>query len=76
MAAVGIGDRSEAGTASAGYGVLCPGRAGGVATHRTCGPCLYAPGRGRAGEFLSMPHETCGTTIRYTTCVAVIEAQL
>ena len=79
MAAGRTGDRKEPGTAGvlgcAGSAVVWPGRVGGFATHRTCGLWLRAPGRGRAGGFISMPHEACGTTTRYTTRVAVIDVQ-
>src|SRR4051812_11684752 len=45
---------------------------GTIALHRTCGLWLRAPGRGRVGGVVSVPHMTCGTTNRYTTRVAVI----
>jgi len=77
MAAVGLGiERRPGRLGRAGSVVVWPGRVGGFATHRTCELWLCAPGRGRAGGFLSMPHEACGTTTRYITRVAVIGTQL
>ena len=70
-------DRRRGSAGSCGQPVFWPGRgsAGGVATHRTCGPCFCALGRGRAGRSPSMPHEACGRVPIDATRVAVIRTQ-